>query len=43
MEKSIALSVNYIKNFEQYLFYKTLVVSIICGKYGSKLESIFKE
>ena len=26
-----------------YLFYKTLVVSIICGKCGSKRKRIFKE
>ena len=26
-----------------YLFYKTLFISIICGKWGSKHKVIFKE
>ena len=26
-----------------YLFYEALVVSIICGKFGSKHKRIFKE
>ena len=46
MKKSIALSILHrkFKNLEiSYLFYKTLVISIICSKCGSKHKRTFKK
>ena len=46
-KKSILLSVKNITKFKNlkisYLFYKTLVISIVCGKCDSKRKIIFKE
>ena len=47
MKKIFILSVKNTQNLKilKYLifFYKTLVISVICGKYGSKCKRIFKE
>ena len=44
-KKMVGLSAKNIKYKipEIYIFYKTLVISIICSKCGSKHKRIFKE